>query len=342
MAYANVNTHQENAARSLNPWFHNWHLPAHEIPALATIAIFSLIAAIAVASGVFTFSHADFDGLILTFALLWLLGHLRQLRHGGVVPDLCKLYAVFLGVALASPMACAALATTNFPLADATLTQLDHQLVPGFSWPSTVQALERYPQILHLLSYAYVALGWQPPVLLALLYCQGRKQEAWKFINAWTLCILVTTLIFPFAPALNPYTFHAIPHSAMPDALCTAAWDYPIILKQLRAHSITTLNSAALSGLVSFPSFHAAGAVLLAWGYGKIRYLRWLFLAINAIMWVSAIPIGGHYLVDLVAGTGLALLMIGFVEGTAVPRPLLKTPAQARGDEALPMSSPRP
>jgi hypothetical protein len=102
-------------------------------------------------------------------------GHLLQLRHGGVVPDLCKLYAVFLGVALASPMACAALATTNFPLADATLTQLDHQLVPGFSWPSTVQALERYPQILHLLSYAYVALGWQPPVLLALLCCPGRK-----------------------------------------------------------------------------------------------------------------------------------------------------------------------
>jgi membrane-associated phospholipid phosphatase len=37
------------------------------------------------------------------------------------------------------------------------------------------------------------------------------------------------------------------------------------------------------------------------------------FLAINAIMWVSAIPIGGHYLVDLVAGTGLALLMTCFV-----------------------------
>ena len=39
--------------------------------------------------------------------------------------------------------------------------------------------------------------------------------------------------------------------------------------------------------------------------------LRWPFAAINLLMVVSAVPVGGHYVVDTMAGAACALLSIG-------------------------------
>ncbi|MDK4805467.1 MAG: phosphatase PAP2 family protein [Novosphingobium aromaticivorans] len=321
-----------HAPRSLAQRLYGWRPSAHEVPILLTIALFTMIIAGAVTAGWFNFSHASLDGLIMSFLALWGLGHRIQSRGAvpGIVPGICKLFATFLGLALTSSLSCAVLARTGLPFVDATLARIDQHLIPGFSWPALVHALAQWPLALHALSYAYTSLGWQPLVLMAVFCCQGRERQAWMFINVWALCILTTTLLFAFTPALDPYTYFAIPHAAVPDVLCDAAWDAPALITQLRSHAITTLSTAALGGLVTFPSFHAAGAVILAWGYGKIRFVRWPFQGLNAIMWVSAVPIGGHYLIDLIAGTGLALLVIAIAERKASTLP---AQPQKRGPE---------
>jgi len=100
----------------------------------------------------------------------------------------------------------------------------------------------------------------------------------------------------------------------MPAILCGSAWHYPITLQHLRDGSISDLGANVLEGIVAMPSFHAASAVLLFWFYGKLAYLRWPFWTLNFFMWMSAVPVGGHYLVDVVAGTAIALCAIYQVE----------------------------
>jgi len=78
----------------------------------------------------------------------------------------------------------------------------------------------------------------------------------------------------------------------------------------LRAGADTALGLDDLKGLVSFPGFHAAAAVMLGWGYWSLPWLRWLFLALNVAMTLSAIPIGGHDLADILAGILVAVLSI--------------------------------
>jgi membrane-associated phospholipid phosphatase len=48
-------------------------------------------------------------------------------------------------------------------------------------------------------------------------------------------------------------------------------------------------------------------AILFAWGAWPSRALRPVIVSANALMWISAAPIGGHYLVDLLAGSAIAI-----------------------------------
>jgi membrane-associated phospholipid phosphatase len=45
---------------------------------------------------------------------------------------------------------------------------------------------------------------------------------------------------------------------------------------------------------------------MLAWGFLPLRWLRMPMVLLNVAMIVSAIVIGGHYLVDVIAGIAVA------------------------------------
>jgi membrane-associated phospholipid phosphatase len=62
-----------------------------------------------------------------------------------------------------------------------------------------------------------------------------------------------------------------------------------------------------MTGLVSMPSFHVAGAFMVTWALR--RHVRWFVLAavLNGLLTVSTVATGAHYLVD-VFGT---LLLFG-------------------------------
>ena len=70
------------------------------------------------------------------------------------------------------------------------------------------------------------------------------------------------------------------------------------------------LELLGLGGIVTFPSFHAASAVLFGWALWAVRWLRPLALLINGAM-LAATPLnGGHYFIDLIAGVAIAVLAI--------------------------------
>jgi membrane-associated phospholipid phosphatase len=101
------------------------------------------------------------------------------------------------------------------------------------------------------------------------------------------------------------------------------------IIRDLRAGTLDWVDPARLAGLLTFPSFHAASAVLFIWGAWPIRWLRGPMLAVNLAM-LAATPIeGGHYLVDIFGGMAMAALGIASLRFTRARTP---QPAAAPAD----------
>jgi hypothetical protein len=81
-------------------------------------------------------------------------------------------------------------------------------------------------------------------------------------------------------------------------------------LPPTRDGALRHLDHFGLGGIVTFPSFHAASAVLYAWALWPARWMRPIVvLAFTAML--AATPInGGHYFIDIIAGTAIAVLAI--------------------------------
>jgi membrane-associated phospholipid phosphatase len=76
-------------------------------------------------------------------------------------------------------------------------------------------------------------------------------------------------------------------------------------------HFVWSLKESA--GIMTFPSVHAAVAVLCAWSAWDLKALRYPVLALNIAMALSAVPSASHYLIDVVAGLGVAAFSIASV-----------------------------
>jgi membrane-associated phospholipid phosphatase len=73
---------------------------------------------------------------------------------------------------------------------------------------------------------------------------------------------------------------------------------------------------------VSFPSFHAAAAILFLWAFWPVRWIWPIAMVANCAM-LLATPIGGgHYFVDIFAGIAIAAISIMTV--TRITRRLLR------------------
>ena len=70
------------------------------------------------------------------------------------------------------------------------------------------------------------------------------------------------------------------------------------------------LVAVGSEGIISFPSLHAALAVIVIVALWPIPVLRWVILALNTLM-LAATPIdGSHYFIDVIAGIAIAALSV--------------------------------
>ncbi|EKU76475.1 PAP2 superfamily protein [Sphingobium sp. YR657] len=145
-----------------------------------------------------------------------------------------------------------------------------------------------------------------------LLLCGlGHPALAYRFMTAWGMCLLLTIVMFPFFPAVAAFHHYNVDPAQMPGATAWASWHLEALMEELRSGAKATLDSDALTGIITMPSFHAASAILLIFAFWPFPWLRWPFLLLNMVMFASAVPVGGHYLVDTLGGLMLALIAIG-------------------------------
>lgn len=215
----------------------------------------------------------------------------------------------------------------GLPLQDSVFVALDEAI--GFDWMAFLDLTGSTPLLSYPLIGAYHSSSFQVIAIVVGLAFTGRLLTLDRFLLAYMLSGLATIGVSTLLPAVGAYVYHD-PDPAIMGMTAEAGVWHLRDFEALRAGLFRELNLAAAEGLISFPSFHTALAVLTIWASWSWPRVRWPAFILNVLVIVSTLPEGGHYLVDLFAGGAIAVVAILVVsrvpEGNPVAFAPLGTP----------------
>jgi membrane-associated phospholipid phosphatase len=199
-------------------------------------------------------------------------------------------------------------ASLDLPLRDNWFDAADRAL--GLDWTSLLNWMDAHASLHPLFSIIYLSLLPQTVIVVLALALAGRLAWMRVFVLAFMISAIVTIVIAALVPAQGVWGFYKLSPAAYPDIVpATQEYHLPIFLG-LRDGSFRQLMAMGSQGIVTFPSLHAALALIITVGMWPIPVLRWIGLAINALMLVSIPVDGGHYFIDVPAGLAIAVLAI--------------------------------
>lgn len=197
--------------------------------------------------------------------------------------------------------------STDARLVDDTLSTWDHAL--GFDWWSLYVRSRAYPHAMLILQGAYNSLLPQLVILALFLGFSGRVDRLTTFIELFVITSLCTILISGIVPAAGPWKL--APARGVVDTHLVSQFE------PIRAATLRTIDLLDMQGLISMPSLHTILALLIVYAMWRTP-LRYVFALLNVVT-IAATPIvGGHYLVDLLAG---ALLLTAVIAVRVLARP---------------------
>lgn len=219
-------------------------------------------------------------------------------RAAALVSGFALFFALASGTALMSYLA----ATLDRPLADPWLARADAAL--GFHWLDWYRFVQSRPLLHTLFAIAYNSLVPQALLCIFAFPLSGMAARNQELLACFAVSMVPTLILFALFPAACPWVYF----DAKPGFIAVH-W---IDLQALRAGALPALDLQRIHGLVTFPSYHAVMAVLLAYA---ARGTRFMFLSgvVNGLMLLALLSEGGHYLVDLIAGVAVALGTIAVV-----------------------------
>jgi membrane-associated phospholipid phosphatase len=184
------------------------------------------------------------------------------------------------------------------PLADEAIHAFDLSL--GFDHATWMGWLNGHSDIAWTLTTIYNTMIPQAVVIIALCLVTGCIRHLDRYLCAFAIAIVLTSaasvplptrgIVAILDPALR--TAPAWPSAATDVATYDA----------LRSGALRDLVGVPKLGIISFPSFHAASAVLATWAFWAWRPARWPTALLNVIVSVATVGCGGHYVVDVLAG----------------------------------------
>lgn len=254
--------------------------------------------------------RVDLTGIVTTTLIVFvaiLLNLLRKrLQHKALqrFADTYEGFALFSAFAIVVCLASYPLAAVNFPLVDPMLAAADRAM--GFSWHACFQFIESRPWLHELSVRSYRLIFFIPLILAFVLGPMGHGERLRRTIFAYVIMLIICLAMFIYFPAVDPVAYYGIDTSIYRPL--TSHQEQ--VLLGIRAGEIRYIDTQQLVGMISFPSAHAALAVLFAWA---AWVNRWLFAVIGtmSLMMFVATPIeGNHYMIDLVAGVVLAIVAI--------------------------------
>jgi hypothetical protein len=209
----------------------------------------------------------------------------------------------------------------NRPLIDRWLAAADGLF--GVNVGDLAAWTSAHPQVGRILRTAYFSLLAQfvliPPVLGMLL----RDRDAlWEYVFHFHFCAIVTVLalaLFPAACAFQYYGFTSVIDQSR----------FIAHFNGLRDGTMHVIRFNDLEGLISMPSFHVAGAMMVQWSLRRFPLLFWPVAVLNGFLVASTFMTGAHYVIDLV-GTSVMFAVSLFVWRKVARRLVEVVPAPSR------------
>ena len=241
------------------------------------------------------------------------------------IADITGLMAMMILACLLAAVISHAGLRLGFPYVDGSLAAADRAM--GFDTPRLALNLALHPVWSGWLAAAYVS-SFPAAFLLALALALTRRAErAWELAAAFSACILLSAAASVFWPAIGSMVHHAVDRA---EGLPPGSGNYHLAaIAYYRFGDAPSLDMARFSGIVTMPSFHMIMAMIVPFA---LRGTGWPFQA--ALMWcavvtLSTIGIGGHYVVDLIVGGALWAGVAWCTRGCIFPQGTLKGPRNA-------------
>ncbi len=226
----------------------------------------------------------------------------RDHRLGSTLQCTAQICAFF---SVGAPLSYLA-ASAGFPLQDSWLAHVDRAL--DLDWRALLVWMNDHPGFHPLFTSAYMSFAPQATTtVLALGFC-GHLKRLRMFVLALMLAALATIAISAVLPAQGVWGHDRLSAADYPDIVPVTRELHLPTFFGLRDGSFRLLMAQDSQGIVTFPSLHAALAVIFMVALWPVPVLRWLGIALNVTM-ILATPIeGGHYFIDVIAGVFLAIL----------------------------------
>ncbi|HEX4533498.1 MAG TPA: phosphatase PAP2 family protein [Rhizomicrobium sp.] len=187
-------------------------------------------------------------------------------------------------------------------LVDRQLEAIDQAM--GFDWLAGWHLLRAHPAMFNALRLLYNSLAWQALYLSILLGIMGRNGVLRELFWLLFIAAMLTGLIAMFFPAYGPFETFGLPaHGGfLPD------------MKHLKSGFDLHFALDKMTGVICFPSFHTVMALIYAYGFRKTGVIGYAIAGVNFVMLLSVPFMGGHYLIDMIAGAGVTLVSLAVVK----------------------------
>ena len=274
--------------------------------------IWALVACVAglvlITAGVaeFTIELRSFALPVGTCLLLMLASRYYRNRHDdpNLASALESTAQVMAFAAVAAPLSYVA-ASAALPLQDAALDGIDRAL--GFDWRSLMAAMQRWPGFFEFMRMMYLSASVQMTAVVLLLGFTGRLPWLRVYLLAFIFAALVTIAVSMLLPAEGVWLHYGLKGDAAGMPVSHTSWP---VFAGLRDGSLRLVMAVGAEGIITFPSLHAALAVILIAAFWPVPAARWLGVSINSLMLVATPIDGSHYFVDVLAGIAIAVLCL--------------------------------
>jgi hypothetical protein len=221
--------------------------------------------------------------------LWWVPGHPRE----WIIAE--SVLAMLLTILLTQVLSPAQYVAAAFdrPLIDPLLARADSLM--GINVAALADWSRVHPRTNFILAVAYSSFIIQLALIPLLLGIIFRERVAlWEYVFHFHSCAAITVTMLALFPAACAFQYYGF-ESTMDQSRFIAHFN------GVRDGSFTRLRFNDLEGLISMPSFHMAGALMVLWSLRRHVWALAPMVVINGLLILATVMTGAHYAVDLVA-----------------------------------------